>query len=163
MKFYRSLNLKSLLREINFLELPKYYWKLHNWKIAKLAQLKNSNTEKFFRKIVEKLVHLLTSWHAKLKNWHASARCLVKSKNWHRFCTLARWPVKMRSWHIGTWASGQVDHAGTHGTRISKLLLPYVSNGRVGLWDAIIWLLLNYSDKRKRGQHFFHESPLKNQ
>ena len=32
--------------------------------------------------------------------------------------TLARWYVKMRNWHaFGKLARGQVDHAGTYGTR----------------------------------------------
>ena len=90
-----------------------------------------------------------TFCHVGMSSWKIGtplARWLVKLKNWHTFRTLARKNEKLAHWHMGMWPSRP---RCTHGTRISKLLLPYVLNGRVGLWDAIIWLLLNYSDNWK--------------
>ena len=59
-----------------------------------------------------KISRLLAHWHTKLNNWHVGTFLALKH-------------VKMTSWHaLCTWALGQVDHAGTYGTRFSKFVLP---------------------------------------
>ena len=103
----------------------------HNWKIQKLKKI-------FFREILEKLARLwhvgmpsskfsapLVRWHVKLKYWHDFWH--VSTPSW-KIDTLAR---KIRSWHaFGTLARGNVEHAGSYGTRFSKLgvYYPWVLN-----------------------------------
>ena len=61
---------------------------------------------------VEKLAGF---WHIGTPSWTIGMLA--------RFLALKH--VKMTSWHaLCTWALGQVDHAGTYGTRFSKFVLP---------------------------------------
>ena len=63
MKFCKCQNLNSLFLEINFLELPKYFWNLQM-----LIVIEKFKNWRILLKIIEKLVRL---WQAKLKNEHA--------------------------------------------------------------------------------------------
>ena len=104
----------------------------HNWKIQKLKNI-------FFWKIAEKLAHLLAGEfeklapllarsHVKLKNrpvfgtpWHVG----IHLTHWHddRFIsTFAQKKQKLgRFYHVSMWASGYVDHTGTHRMRFRRL------------------------------------------
>ena len=65
------LYLNLLFREINFLELTKYFLNLQCFIII---FFKNREVEKLARLLsdeVEKLARHLAHWHVSLRNWHA--------------------------------------------------------------------------------------------
>ena len=116
-KFGKCQNLNSLFGKINFPKLPQYSWNLQMLSII----------EKFFWKIVEKLVRPLAGevWHVSPPNWKLARLWHDGTPSLKIGTPLARWHLKMRSWHaFGTWPHGHVDHAGadaTHDTQFSQL------------------------------------------
>ena len=115
MKFCKFQNLNSLIREISFPELPKY-----SWNLKMLSIIEKFQNWKFFWKIIEKVIRLLAVVVEKLERfWCHTYATLAR--------LLARWHVKMRSWHaFGMLTRGHVDHGGTHGTYATWFIkLPY--------------------------------------
>ena len=113
MKLCKCQNLNSLFCEISFLELPKYSWNLRMVRMI----------EKFFWRIVEKLVRLLADEVERLAClWHVGRPSWIIGSPLARL--LARWQVIMRSFHtFGTLARGHVDHAGMRFSKFSNALL----------------------------------------
>ena len=134
---------QNLFHKLNFPELPKYSWNLpmisiigefinskifsfeNSWKITTALGRKIWKISISFGTLAWQFEILTRFWHVGMPSWKFTSL-------WHVgtfICTLARWHVKVRSWHaFGTLVHGHVDHVDTHdthNTRFIKLVSKY--------------------------------------
>ena len=89
--------------------------------------MNNWKNEKYFWKLVEKVVPLLAGededWHP---FWHVDTPCWKVGTPSARFWQVFNMSARLLAHsHIDTWETGHVDHSGTHGTHGTQCITKF--------------------------------------